>query len=840
MPPTALDQDYSEIFDYPLGVGSDAVRSTSYTSGDSSAGYQTFPETPVFSASLFSPARICPPSPVTQCPRPPRSATLPSPGHHPAKGILTRPKSAEIHTPMQGIETFPPRPLSIASSVPVTSPGPPGPCPLPYLAQGSSPSLPNKVSPIEVAKESLGSSEDSLRSESRPGIDSSQPGGSSPASLQSRRISPMSSNTAIAHVSLTRLTPSPCDISSTVSSASVLLPKPDGTTLSPLSSHNEPHPSLPAMLPSPYSPLALEPSPSVINGPQLMHATVPLSSSAFGRSFLPSLTPSPPVSPKDASKSNGRSTPTAIQDIAPHVRLPPTPVTASSLAPPPYHTIALVKSEAVPPLSDTPDYSALHTQCGATQERDTDLCAQLRPSRGKLRPPLPSGPRRPSAPAQPLGTFVPGFRDRLGSESAVFGGNRSGDPPSSPWTKLHEAASKPLPKFQAPRPKWRGLTMEAAQWTLTSTQLQDIVSRATQQSAEGSSIRLFRLDVLDGEIAEETHRVEMHCTDIKSRYKALIRKRWQLMGALAGHLETRNPGHEAVCTMEELAEVCLTLDQLADELHNATEQFSQLKSLRDVHHASALAVALRKVNTSFLHQVAENQKLLEQIDALKAERDEGWKQAQDVALEYDKLNDQITETAGESSTTKPPNHRYSARILAIHKSSIRRSKAGLRLSTSRRRSGGSVGTRSSCPSAPTSACRDGAPPLPPLRLIPLDPTTGSLVSGVCLLSYMSSQCSFLVAHAQHALLGSTLYHPSTSAARALSHAQQELYDMLGLDFESPPNSVTSARPRSMTRSSDPPLSLRPCNARENRAIHSMILDDVSLASSCCISDDRCS
>jgi len=89
-----------------------------------------------------------------------------------------------------------------------------------------------------------------------------------------------------------------------------------------------------------------------------------------------------------------------------------------------------------------------------------------------------------------------------------------------------------------------------------------------------------------------------------------------------------------------------------------------------------------------------------------------------------------------------------------------------------------------------------------------------------------------------------MYHSGTSAARALAHAQQELYEILGLDFQDTPSSgVVPSRPRSASKPSDLmhasvdlrrlsdgeiTHSLRTRRAHENRAIHSVILDDVSL------------
>ncbi|KAG0699166.1 hypothetical protein DFH29DRAFT_809432 [Suillus ampliporus] len=355
-----------------------------------------------------------------------------------------------------------------------------------------------------------------------------------------------------------------------------------------------------------------------------------------------------------------------------------------------------------------------------------------------------------------------------------------------------------------------------------------MVSRAIKQSAEASSIRLLKSEVLDVDIPDEVHRLELQRTDVKSKYKSLVRKRWQLMGVLAGHLDGPDLSDPmtAARTVEELSEVSLALDQLTDELHTIVEQLGQLKSLRDVHSASALAMALRKVNTTFLKQVAESQTLREQIESMEAERDEAWKQAQDVAQDFDNLTDQVMESRGEQAEGTPSSRtssRRSARVSAVRKSSIRQSKAGLRSLSrcrSQRSSVSSSGTRTSLMMS-MSATSDDIPPVPPL---PLHRPLGIVTSN---LSGRSS------------LVGSTS-NTSVSSARALAQAQRELYEMLGLTLQETPSEAASSRPRSVSgllgsrhiplnpRPMSDVIAVRPSRARENRAIHSVLYDDVRL------------
>ena len=662
MPPTAregIDQDYGEFFDYAITVSPDLGSSSHYTSS-SSAGYQTFPETPMFSPALFSPDYLRAQAPTLRTQRPPlpRSATLPSPRECIAWGKSGPAKSTVNSTQSQNEDVGSPRrPQSIAS-LNYTTPSP---------------------------------------------FSGSEPLGSSPLSASST-----SSIQSSFSQSSTPLTTPPCTTDSVTVAASV--PLSESTTNSPhrLSFSDD------------FSSSTL----SSVDSQSPSRARTIASPPNFVTSFLPTLapTPSPPLPP--ISLRTSTASPLSQSHAPTSCSLSFPSVSASFVDPPSYRTVVPDDqgSTKVPP-SDV-DHPALLTQPNPVQERDRELPFQIPFSlypggrtRGR-RPPLPIGPRRPSGPARPLGSFVPGFRERFASESAVAGNNSLENTPT--WHKLYEAASKPLPKFQTPPAKWRGLTVEAAQWTLTSSQLQNVISRAIKQSAEGSSIRLLCLETLDGEIAEETHRLEMLHTDIKFRYKALVRKRWQLLGALAGHLEDAVTVGTASRTLEELADVTLEHDQLADELHCTAEQLSQLKSLRDIHHSSALAMALRKVNSAFLHQVEEKQKLHERIEALEAERDEGWKQAEDVAMEYDRMVE-----ASRGPATRATNRR-SAHVSAVRKSSIRRSKAGLRLSSSRRSSANNAsGTRCSMP-GPRSTFED-IPAVPPIPLSQSSATT--LTSG---------------------------------------------------------------------------------------------------------------
>ena len=328
--------------------------------------------------------------------------------------------------------------------------------------------------------------------------------------------------------------------------------------------------------------------------------------------------------------------------------------------------------------------------------------------RARTRPPLPAGPRRPSQ--QSISSPGP----RRGSFSSISSSTVFPDPRTRPPARYNNAT--PSPSFQTPPPKWKGYTLEVAKWTFTSAQLQAIVSKAIRQSAEASSIRLLTLEVLDDEIPEEVRRLESQRTNIKIRYKALSQTRATILDSLyssLGVLEDVYAAHRLVRQLDDLKELTQNLDQLAEELHSVDQQLSYLESLTHIHNSSALSMALRKLNSSFLQQVAENQVLKRQIQSLEAERDEAWQQAQSVANDYD----QNQNNNDDNTSTR------SSRVSAKRKSCIRVSKAGLRTPVSRRPSQrSSVGGGGSSASATTKS-----PPLPslPNKRRPMDILTDS-------------------------------------------------------------------------------------------------------------------
>ncbi|KAK2460026.1 hypothetical protein APHAL10511_007949 [Amanita phalloides] len=261
---------------------------------------------------------------------------------------------------------------------------------------------------------------------------------------------------------------------------------------------------------------------------------------------------------------------------------------------------------------------------GASQSRESLL---LNSRRQRQRPRLPAGPRE----RRDGRTVSHSSRNRNGSVSSVASTVPTGIP-RAPTMQM------PSPHFDVPSPKFKGMTMDAAKWTFTSAELQAIVSRAIQQSAEALSIRLLHLDVLDNDIPEDLHRLEVERREIQSKYRSLSHWRNKLLDTVSSNSNSHtldSPG-SSLRVAETLRAVCNQLDRLAEDHHSVDEQIACLNLLVLKHSGSALAMALRKLNKSFLEKLAELEFSRHQMAQLETERNEAMKQAEEATQNANK------------------------------------------------------------------------------------------------------------------------------------------------------------------------------------------------------------
>ena len=381
------------------------------------------------------------------------------------------------------------------------------------------------------------------------------------------------------------------------------------------------------------------------------------------------------------------------------------------------------------------------------------------------------------------------------------------------------SSSSSGPKFRTSPPKFKKFTMEAANWTFSSDELEAIVSRAIKHSAEPSSIQLLTAQAASTDVPAELERLTALQNELKVRYQIQARRRDVLHRAAMACMETLEFSSYALHSrLQELAEVTANLDKIAEELYHSRDQAAQLSRMLAIHSGSALAMALRKLHVSYRRRVTEVQNLQDQVFALEAERDEAWAQAQLVARDLDDLNDTLRTRNSSPATTTHISNRSSL-VMASRVSSTRVSKAGLRTSRGARTSIQIGSVRSSyvqSVSTPASAS-DAIPPVPPipqfnmssLNLIitsdlssrgsgkPNPHTLGVRTALIC------RQCQ---AHQSEL--------SSSSDTRALAQAQADLYGYLGIDDPD----LLRPSPRPLRRSSiaaSPSSAAASPGAREN-------------------------
>ena len=499
---------------------------------------------------------------------------------------------------------------------------------------------------------------------------------------------------------------------------------------------------------------------------------------------LPPLPQSPPPSPqKSAVEFESNSTSPSLFSLPPpppppqlHLPLPPpSPPPPSSPIPradPPSADIRSVDesqvrfslsyhpSPAVP--SVTPPGNSLAPPSSSPGCVPVNLPLNMYNSD---RPPRPLGPRAPYRNA----SFDRGSHGRFPSISSTEsfpGMTVTGVPEQVSGRSSVRRGSSSEPRFQTSPAKFKTLTMEAAMWTFSPEELHTLMSQAIGVSRQASSIRLLSQQAALVEIPEELGRLNVLLDELTVQYRLQVRKRNVLLRASYEYADSPEPSSIAFRSkMQELHETALTLDGIAEEMYHARDQAAQLSRMLAVHSGSALAVVLRNLNSSYLKRTADMQSLKDHVSALEAECDEAWTQAQQVARDLDDLNS--TMQTHSSSGTRPTS-RSSSRIVASHRSSLRFSRAGLRLNHTQRASMTSQinSTHWSCASAVSS-------PSSPLGLFPPVPGIPSSLASLnrIITSGLSSQNSGKYrfhAHVFSLSIHNAHIHPSITIRRVIA------------------------------------------------------------------------
>ncbi|KAG6839820.1 hypothetical protein C0991_011322 [Blastosporella zonata] len=215
---------------------------------------------------------------------------------------------------------------------------------------------------------------------------------------------------------------------------------------------------------------------------------------------------------------------------------------------------------------------------------------------------------------------------------------------------IYKATPKPAPLVPAPTLsfdpvpiQWKALPHEAALWTLEKRELQELVSRALRRSAPETYIRLLSLDYLDKVLPAEVERLTTQKAVKQSQYRFLVQRRTMTLQALNSSFISpeKAEADDGIPTASKLAhqlsQTTAACDELMTELLVISDQLAQISSLTEHHFASALAVALRKLNKSYAKRTQDVLNARQRIGELEADLEDAWKEAERVAREMDEM-----------------------------------------------------------------------------------------------------------------------------------------------------------------------------------------------------------
>ncbi|KAJ6485719.1 hypothetical protein C8R45DRAFT_280179 [Mycena sanguinolenta] len=206
--------------------------------------------------------------------------------------------------------------------------------------------------------------------------------------------------------------------------------------------------------------------------------------------------------------------------------------------------------------------------------------------------------------------------------------------------KVAGLAPPPKIKFDTEPVKWKGLPLEAALWTFNSKELQGLVSSAIRGSSRESFIRVLSMENLEQTLPAELERLNILKTVTQSKYRFTVHRRTMLLQALhsfSGYNDKEGAALVARLT-GQLSQTTGECDQLLEELLQIADQVGQINHLLDQHWSSALAIALRKLNSSYGRRTSELLTARAKISTLEAELNDAWQQAEKLAKEMDDMD----------------------------------------------------------------------------------------------------------------------------------------------------------------------------------------------------------
>ncbi|KAJ7614649.1 hypothetical protein DFH06DRAFT_1484188 [Mycena polygramma] len=217
----------------------------------------------------------------------------------------------------------------------------------------------------------------------------------------------------------------------------------------------------------------------------------------------------------------------------------------------------------------------------------------------------------------------------------------------------------PQIKFDGVPVQWKGLPLEAALWTFNSKELQDLVSRAIRKSSGESFIRVLSVENLDQNLPAELDRLNALKSVTQSKYRFTLHRRTMLLQALhsfSGYNDKEKDAAFVAKLTSQLSQTAAECDQLLGDLLQISDQVAQITHLLDVHWSSALAIALRKLNSSYGRRTRDLLSARAKVATLEAELNDAWQQAEKLALEMDELDGEVASDDEDEGTNEDDTH----------------------------------------------------------------------------------------------------------------------------------------------------------------------------------------
>lgn len=305
-------------------------------------------------------------------------------------------------------------------------------------------------------------------------------------------------------------------------------------------------------------------------------------------------------------------------------------------------------------------------------------------TRARTRP--PSGPRKPrNSSGSKKKANVSTIPEKEGNP--ITGRSRAG-------TDAQLALSPSTPSFETQLVRFRGLTLDVAKWTFTQEELQEISRRAICQSADPFNIRLLPARILDTDIPSELENLELQREELKANYKYQHKSRLAVLNSLSALAGTLGAVGAQTSTflklIDELKDIGTKADQYSEELYRVCDQIAQLRALQDSHSTSALAIALRKINASFIKMSAEMTDIKNQVGTVTTEREEAWAMADGLERELNLVKHQLDQERGQRKLMSPPARRVQHAGSSVVAASEDVQRSGSRVLAARRRSKASI------------------------------------------------------------------------------------------------------------------------------------------------------